>query len=463
MINKIMEYLIVDQDVGLENIITKSKNFKFKKSRLIIFVTNKKKQCIGTISDGDIRRSILKKDIKNMSAIQIAQKNFHFVLENDPENKVLRKFEELTKKKGKYLAIPVLDKNKRIVNCITHEQYLASVFEKTSIIRTRVPCRISFSGGGTDFSKFFNDDITQVFSSTINKYYTISLIVRKDDKIRIIHRKEKIPTTIFNNLDDLKNKKGNLIIECIKIMSPQYGFDLEINSDVGMGLGLGGSSALAIGILGALNEMKLENKVNKYSLCNLAYQVERLNAGIVGGWQDFFSTAFGGFNWIEFDKNDIHVDSLNIDQNIINELEYNLLLFNVGKNRNSSILQKKIIKKKLNLNNYNQIRNVTQKMKKSLLKGNVKEFGDMLDASWQIKKKISPYATTKKIDKMYSIAKREGALGGKLLGAGQGGYLLIFSSPLFQDKIIKLLTKEGAKIDNFRFDFSGIKTWRIGK
>jgi D-glycero-alpha-D-manno-heptose-7-phosphate kinase len=188
-------------------------------------------------------------------------------------------------------------------------------------------------------------------------------------------------------LDDLKNKKGNLIIECIKIMSPQYGFDLEINSDVGMGLGLGGSSALAIGILGALNEMKLENKVNKYSLCNLAYQVERLNAGIVGGWQDFFSTAFGGFNWIEFDKNDIHVDSLNIDQNIINELEYNLLLFNVGKNRNSSILQKKIIKKKLNLNNYNQIRNVTQKMKKSLLKGNVKEFGDMLDASWQIKKK----------------------------------------------------------------------------
>lgn len=458
-----MQYVVVDQDTKLKNIILKSQNFKFQKSRLVIFVTNQKKECIGTISDGDIRRSLVKSTNQNISALQISRKDFHFVYDSDPENKVLRVFEELTKTRGRYLVIPVLDSNKRIVRCINYEQYLSSVFEKPSIIRARVPCRISFSGGGTDFSKFFNNDISQVFSSTINKYYTISLIVRNDNKIRIIHRKEKIPTITFNDFGDLQKNKGNLIVECIKIMSPQYGFDLEINSDISMGSGLGGSSALATGILGALNEMKLDNKVDKHSLCNLAYQAERLNTGIVGGWQDFFSTAFGGFNWIEFEKNDVHVNSLNIDQNIINELEYNLLLFSVGKKRNSSILQRKLIKNKLNLRQSNEIKKVSKKMKNSLLKGNVKNFGDLLDESWQLKKKFFSHVTTGKIDKMYSIARKEGALGGKLLGAGKGGYLLIFASPAFQDKIIKLLTREGAKVDNFRFDFSGIKTWRVDK
>ena len=244
-----------------------------------------------------------------------------------------------------------------------------------------------------------------------------------------------------------------------KIVKPKFGFDLEILSDFKSGTGLGGSCSIAVAVIAVFNELEKNNKMDLNSICNLAYQAERINLGIKGGWQDFFSTAYGGFNWIELDDKDIVVNPLRLHDETINELEHNLMLFRIGKTRNSSIIQKKNKNKKIKVINFKKIQKISKDMKKFLLKGKVKQFGDLLDISWEFKKKISPHSTNKKIDKIYKIIKKNGALGGKLLGAGQSGYLLVYSSPMYQEKIKMVLKKLNEKFENLRFVNSGLKIW----
>jgi D-glycero-alpha-D-manno-heptose-7-phosphate kinase len=451
-------FLVFKKNEKLKNILTKIKKFIFKNNRPIIFVVDDKNKCVGTVTDGDIRRFIEKNLNLNTYIYNISRKDFVYVYYDDPENKILRAFEKLNNKRGKYLAIPVLKKNHQIEGILDYEDYISSFFIKRKIIRARIPARVSFSGGGTDFSDIFTNNESQVLSSTINKFSTISLLLRSDNKVNIINRSMKSSIKI-NHFNQIEKVKGGLILECLRLLKPKFGFDLEILSDFESGTGLGGSSSIAVAILAVFNELESNNKMDLNLICNLAYQAERINLGIKGGWQDFFSTAYGGFNWIELDNKDIIVNPLRIPEETINELEHNLMLFRIGKTRSSSLIQKKIIKKNYKKSNFIKIKEISKEMKKCLLRGKVKQFGDLLDISWVLKKKFSPFSSNKKIDKIYEVIKKNGALGGKLLGAGQSGYLLVYSSPTYQGKIKNELKKLGAKFENLRFVNSGLKTW----
>lgn len=329
------------------------------------------------------------------------------------------------------------------------------------IIKAQVPLRVSFGGGGTDISSFIEEDGGCVLTSTINKYAYCSIIPNGTKKINIyssdFNKKVSINTneyTYDGNLDIVK--------ATLKFMNIKNGCDINIRCDVKPGTGLGASSAIVVSLLSAL--MKWEGiEMDRYELAKFAYEVERKELGISGGFQDAYATAFGGFNFIEFNKNkSVIVKPLNLKENVFYNLQNNLVLCYTGKSHISSNIIKDQVRnyEKKNTNVMDAlfaIKSLAYKMRDVITEGNIDHLGEMLDAGWENKKKLSSMITNPKIDKLYNEALQSGALGGKLLGAGDGGYLLIYCSEKLKQKICKRLIRAGGEIENWKFEFEGVK------
>ena len=415
---------------------------------------------LGVVTDGDIRRVMLKGVTIEDTIGQAMNKNFIFVSDHDSFHKVLRQFEK------NILNLPVLNENKMLIDLYQYSKFVASTRSENSIIRARVPVRMSFSGGGTDMSSYFNKFDSLVLSSTINKYCTASIISRSDKKI-IIRSKDLNLEYRCDSFEEIQlGDELDLIKHAIKIMQPQFGFELETYAEFEKGTGLGGSSAVVVSVIGAFNYFRNNNQLGIYDIADIAYQVERIDMKISGGWQDQYATSFGGFNCIEFKKNEVIVTPLRLRKETVLELEYNLMLFRLGESRESSKIQKnhisRIKKNKLNT----QFENMTKlsiMMKDALLRNQVKTFADLLDESWQLKKKMNNKISNDLIQDCYKTAKELGALGGKLLGAGGSGYLLLYSSPLYQKNIKSALEKKGAVQEPFKFCNKGLEVWSTPK
>lgn len=417
--------------------------------------------CVGVVTDGDIRRKILD-GMELDEPIQVAMNHeYIFVDHNDSSHTVLRHFDK------KVTVLPVLDDYKKPINLYRLSDFKASSRGDDRIIRARVPVRISYSGGGTDMSYYTNHFPGAVLSSTITKYCTASVMVRMDKKINILSKDLGLEYQA-DSIEDIKfGDKLDLIKSAVKIMQPNFGFDLETNSDIDAGTGLGGSSAMTVSIIGALNQFRNEKRLDLYDIADLAYQSERINLGISGGWQDQYSTSFGGFNWIDFRKNEVLVNPLRINREVLLELKYNLLLFRFGGSHDSGKIQAKnssdfSLTNEEKLNNFAKMTKLAVEMKEALLKGKVKKFGDLLNESWQIKKAVSN-ASNSNVDILYSSAMKEGALGGKVLGAGDAGYMLIYSSPKYHKAIKDKFAELGAKLEAFDYTDSGLEVWSTAR
>ncbi|MBT6471547.1 MAG: CBS domain-containing protein [Candidatus Marinimicrobia bacterium] len=420
-------------------------------------ITDKDGRCIGVVSDGDIRRKLIE-DISIDVSIKVAMnKEFSFVTKEDNSHKILRQFD------NKVVNLPVLDNNGIPVDLYQYSNFVASSRSEQRIIRARVPVRMSYSGGGTDMSSFINDTPAAVLSSTINKYCTASIIVRDDKEIHITSKDLDLKYFSKNIHEIEYGDNLDLIKAAVKIMQPDFGFDLETFAEFEPGTGLGGSSAVVVSVLGALNYFRNEQQLDIYQLSDLAYQVERIDMKLKGGWQDQYATTFGGFSWIEFRKSEVIVSPLLLQRNTILELEYNLMLFRLGGSRSSSEIQKSNIsdidKNSVKQKSFKEMIQLAVEMKESLLKGNVKHFADLLHKSWMLKIKMNNGVTNEFVEDCYNAAKELGALGGKLLGAGGSGYLLIYASPLYQKKIKSTLAKKGAIQEMFKFGKNGLEVW----
>ena len=423
-------------------------------------IKDKNSKCIGVVSDGDIRRKLLENVSLDAPIERAMNRDFSYVNEGDNTHKILREFD------NKVVNLPVLDKEGRPIDLYQYSKFMASSRSEQKIIRARVPVRVTYSGGGTDMSSYINKTPAAVLSSTINKYCTSSVIIRKDDEIHINSKDLNLKYSAKNinavNFgDDL-----DLIKAAIKIMQPDYGFDLEVSSEFEPGTGLGGSSAMVVSVLGALNYFRNDQQMDIYEISDLAYQVERIDMKIQGGWQDQYATTFGGFSWIEFRQNEVVVNPLLLNKNILLELEYNLMLFRLGGNRSSSKIQESHIKRidnKKNLKSFRDMIEIASKMKDSLLKGEVKSFADLLHESWIIKQAMNKGITNDFVEDCYNTSRKLGALGGKLLGAGESGYMLIYASPLYQREISESLAKKGVIQERFKFSQNGLEVWTTKK
>ena len=442
---------------GLYSQITNNRSFAL--------LINKNNQCIATITDGDIRRYLSKGGKLNDPIIRSGNKNFHYLDINSTLNKKIREFEKLFSTQSGIYTLPVLNNDKKINKIINYrdisENYKSNqivIKKKQSGITVSVPTRISFVGGGYDFSNYINLKENYILTTTLNKRVFVSASPRKDKHIYVnnlsINKK-------FKTISKKKIKK-DLISLVLKSSKIDHGINLEIDSEFSQGSGLGGSSALTIALIAALKLLK-NKKLNFYKIANEAYRIERIEFGNYGGWQDYFATLFGGFKWLKMNNTDISFDYINLDENIKSQLNYEMLSFKFGNFRSSSLIQKFNFKnKKLqkNLLKHSEISiKIASEMKKNLINGNLDNFYKLIDKSWHLKKKINRGASTKQIDKIYQTAINNGAAGGKLLGAGKSGYFVFFSRRKFHKKITKSLKKLNLKLENLKIENEGIKFW----
>lgn len=333
------------------------------------------------------------------------------------------------------------------------------------IIRSKAPLRISFGGGGTDVSPYPEEKGGAVLSTTIDKYAYCTLVEREDNSINVKSLDYDIAVKYNVNGKVRYDGKLDLVKAAIKLLGIKRGFDLFLHSDAPPGSGLGTSSAMVVAIVGACKQW-LNLSLSDYEIAELAYEIERKEAGIQGGKQDQYASTFGGFNFIEFLGETTVVNPLRIKRGTINELEYRLMLCYTGSTRLSAgIIEDQV-------NNYSQRKgdavralDETKKLafsiKNALLLGNMKEIGLLLHEGWCYKKEFSTKMTDPHINELYEVALQNGAIGGKLLGAGGGGHMLFLCEFDKWHIVAEKLEDLGGKIIGFTFNLRGMQSWEV--
>lgn len=327
--------------------------------------------------------------------------------------------------------------------------------------RSRSPMRISFAGGGTDIKAYFEKYGGVVISATIGIYAYSSLTPRNDKIVIIKEPAFNIDYSIDLKNGNIKGKPSSFFDAIIKHFKPKDGFYLISHIDTEYGSGLGSSSAMMVSLVGVFNKW-LNLNLNEYEIANLACKIEREDLAIAGGLQDQYASTFGGFNFIEFKKDDIIVNRMKIKQDVINELQFRLLLVNLHAPRFSGIIHKQMQRTLQNpevLEHYEEIKKLAIEIKNRIYKGNFDDFGELLKEEWEHKKKLSEGITNEQIDAFFEHCEKNGALGYKLLGAGGGGYALLFTDAEHKHELIKSL--DGYEVRNVEFVKNGLEAWCI--
>jgi len=304
-----------------------------------------------------------------------------------------------------------------------------------------------------------------VLSTTINKYAYATLIPRDDDTINVKSLDYDIVAKYRTDEKLFYDGELDLVKAVINNMEAKRGLDLFMHSDAPPGSGLGSSSTVVVTLVGLFQKW-LNIPLTDYDIAELAYKIERKDIGVKGGKQDQYAATFGGFNYIEFHAQSTIVNPLRIKRNILNELEYRLLLCYTGKTRLSANILKEQIEKfvkkeKQSVEALDELKAICIDMKNALLKGRLDEFGELLHQGWVHKKKLASKITNPEIDKLYETARENGAIGGKILGAGGGGYLLLFCEFDKKHILAEKLENLGGQIVDFGFDFKGLQTWGL--
>ncbi len=339
------------------------------------------------------------------------------------------------------------------------------------IIRSKAPLRLGLAGGGTDVAPYSDLYGGAILNATISMYAYATLIPANNGKI-VIHAADKGKRLEYDNkgllpldgnLDLIKGIYNRIYRDFIK--SP-LSFELTTYVDAPPGSGLGSSSTLVVAILGAFAEW-LGLPLGEYDLAHLAYEIERVDLGMAGGKQDQYAATFGGVNFMEFFKEDkVIVNPLRIKSTYLNELANNLILYNTSTSRLSSKIieaqTKNIIgKNQTTLDATHNIKQQAILMKEAILTGKLDQIGKIMDFGWQNKKKMAVGITNADIDKIYETALNEGASGGKISGAGGGGFMFFYCPDNTRYSVVSALQKFGGEIKRYQFTTEGLNTWTI--
>ena len=352
--------------------------------------------------------------------------------------------------------LPILDESGSVVSVEFHSEKIKS--ENFPIVMGKAPLRISFAGGGTDLPYFFEKYGGVVINTTIDKYSHAILIKRADSKIII--NSDTGDELIIDSKKSLNyNGKYDLIKAIINVMKPEFGFEIYLHNDVPPGRGLGSSATLAVLIVSLLSHVQ-DLKYDDYKIAEIAYKAEIDELKIKGGWQDQYAAVTGGFSFMEFTKDKSIIYPLRLKKEVIDEFNSCLSLCYVGNSHYSGDLQKNVAQNFIAneqdvVNELLSMKNLASKIKDCLLTNELQEIGKILHESWESKKKLGNGISNPVINNLYDTGLRNGAHGGKLLGAGGGGYILFFHSPKVRNHLKRALEKAGGEIMNFNFESGG--------
>lgn len=339
------------------------------------------------------------------------------------------------------------------------------------IYRSKAPLRIGLAGGGTDVSPYSDQFGGAILNATLSlhAHATIELLNEKKIIIQSVDKREmqhfdladQLPIT--GELDLLKGVYNRIQKDHPFQMN---GFKLSTFVDAPAGSGLGTSSTLVVAIIGAFAEM-LKLPLGEYDIAHYAYEIERNDLQLAGGRQDQYAATFGGFNFMEFSANDkVIVNPLRIRQDYLNELENNLVLYFTSTTRESAAI---IMEQQRNVNEKNaksidamhQLKEQAKMMKEALLIGRLDEIGEILDYGFKQKKNMAANISNSSIEEIYEAVKKSGATGGKISGAGGGGFMIFYCPKNTRYQVIETLNTFGGRVNPYQFTQHGLTSWTI--
>lgn len=339
------------------------------------------------------------------------------------------------------------------------------------IIRSKAPLRLGLAGGGTDVSPFSDIYGGCILNATISLFAYCDIIPRNDNRIVMIteDRGERFESEsmkelpLDGNLDILK-AIYNRVVKDFDL--PPLSFELHTFVDAPAGSGLGTSSTLVVAVLGAFVQW-LRLPLAEYDIAALAYSIERIDLRLAGGKQDQYAATFGGFNFMEFyADNKVIVNPLRIKESIMNELSRNLVLFYTSTSRSSADIierqQKNVVANNTqSIEAMQQLKKQAVLMKEALLRNELDKIGDILNLGWEYKRQMAKGISTDLFEDVYKAALNAGARGGKISGAGGGGYIFFYCPDCVRYKVIEALSNFGGKVRRFEFTKQGLQTWQI--
>ena len=337
------------------------------------------------------------------------------------------------------------------------------------IIRSKAPLRIGLAGGGTDVSPYSDLYGGAILNATINLYAYATLEPTNDQRIEFVIEgsDKRLNLASAEQLDvqeDFALFIGvyNRIVKQFKL--GPLSFRLSSYIEAPQGSGLGTSSTIVVSLIGVFVEW-LNLPLGKYDIAHLAYDIERVDLAMSGGKQDQYAATFGGINFLEFFGNDkVIVNPLQLKTKIVYELEHNLLLYYTATQRHSANIIREQVKNvnEKNTKSVDAMHNLKEQalqMKDALLRGELNKIGEILHFGWQNKKQMAASITNTQIDAIYNSAIENGASGGKISGAGGGGFMFFYCPGSSKHKVAKAIQSMGGTIQPFKFTQQGLVTW----
>jgi D-glycero-alpha-D-manno-heptose-7-phosphate kinase len=339
------------------------------------------------------------------------------------------------------------------------------------IYRSKAPLRLGLAGGGTDVSPYSDLHGGAILNATVSLFANATLEPLADNSIIIeaIDQKQEqrydwAPQLPITGQLDLAKGVYNRLHKDFGL--PLTGFKLSTYVDAPAGSGLGTSSTLVVAIIGAFSEM-LRLPLGDYDIAHYAYDIERNDLQLAGGKQDQYAATFGGVNFMEFYEDDkVIVNPLRIKPEYLHELENNLVLYFTSTSRESATIikeqQKNVTARhQSSIEAMHQLKEQARMMKEALLKGRLHEIGEILDYGFQQKRQMAANISNPLIEEMYETAKKAGASGGKISGAGGGGFMIFYCPGNTRYQVIQTLEKFGGYCKNYQFTHHGLTTWTV--
>jgi len=343
-----------------------------------------------------------------------------------------------------------------------------------TLFRSRAPLRIGLAGGGTDVSPYCDNYGGAVLNATINLYAYATIQPNRSGEVRFIAtdigQEETLPLAPrYDHTEGLRLHRGvyNRIVGSFNGGVP-IPLTMVTSVDSPFGSGLGSSSALTVAMIEAFRIM-LQLPLGDYDVAHLAYGVERTDLALAGGRQDQYAATFGGINFMEFTANDrVIVNPLTLPSTILNELESSTLLYFTGQSRSSDAIinrQAAAIRSGTakSIEAMHQLKREALELKAALLRGEFDEMAGIFNRSWTAKKATASGVTTARIDEVYRTAIEAGALGGKVSGAGGGGFMMFLIDPVDRERISRALSALGGTTTRCAFTEKGATAWSVDR
>ena len=334
------------------------------------------------------------------------------------------------------------------------------------IIRSRAPIRIDFAGGWTDVPPFSEREGGAIVNASINRYTYATLVPHDDDAIRIISADFEKYVEVANYRDLEYDGNLDLIKAALRVLDITMGMDIYVRCDAPPGSGTGSSSSISVALIGLLNQLQ-RVKLSPHEVAKMARTLEIRELNIAGGKQDYYASALGGINFLEFEDPSVSSSRLQLAQATLHDMEKQLILCYTGQSRLSGDIIKTVMGayergEKSTVDALRNLKRIAYETKNALLAGNLADFAALLEENWHNQKQLDPSVSNARIDHLFATAKRAGAIGGKACGAGGGGCILFYCGENQEHLVRKALLAEGAQIIEFNLEDEGLHTWVSG-